>query len=68
MFKFTFTAISLALTTACMGTSGVETTQKYSGSLTGCPGVTGVSATYSQTVAGLPVRCGPQNVLPVTYR
>jgi hypothetical protein len=68
MFKLIFTAIPLVFAVACVGTSNQVTTQKYSGSLSGCPGVTGVSAAYSHSVAGLPVRCGPQAVAPVSYR
>ncbi|MEL6641552.1 MAG: hypothetical protein AAFP98_09615 [Pseudomonadota bacterium] len=47
---------------------GPAVTRDYTGSLHGCAGLTGVSAIYSATAPGFPVRCGPQSVLPVTYR
>ena len=67
MFKLTFFTAILGLTAACVG-SGGPTTTKFSGSLSGCPNYTGISAEYARSAPGLPVRCGPQSDLPVTYR
>lgn len=66
--KLTFAALALLSAAACMGTDGPQVTRDHTGSVTSCPGLTGVSAMYSQSVNGLPVRCGPQSVTPVTYR
>ena len=69
MLKHCIALIGLLGLTACNGL--VETnyaTREYSGHVGGCPGLTGVSAIYSQSASGLPVRCGPQAAAPVTYR
>lgn len=66
MLKVTFSVIVLVSTSACLGAGG--STTKLSGSLVGCPNFTGISAQYAQSGPGLPVRCGPQRVAPVTYR
>ena len=68
MFKPALALVALLTATACMGIDGIQVSQNHSGSLNGCAGITGVSAQYSQSVAGLPVRCGPQTVSPVTFR
>lgn len=69
MLKPMLAALALLSTTACMDLdSGPQVTRDYTGSFVGCPGLTAVSAQYSQSVAGLPVRCGPQVEAPVTYR
>ena len=68
MFKPMLALLALVSTTACMGGDGAGVTREYTGSLNGCAGLTGVSAQYSQTVAGLPVRCGPQSASPVTFQ
>ena len=69
MLKHLFALTALSLVTACMSSiEDVSVTRDYTGSLSGCPGVTGISAQYSQAAAGLPVRCGPQSAAPVTYR
>ena len=68
MFKIMFALLAFISMTACLGLDQAEVTRDYTGSLTGCAGRTGVSAQYSQSVAGMPVRCGPQSVLPVTLR
>lgn len=69
MLKSIVVLSSLLLATACMSPAeDVSVTRDYTGSLNGCPGLTGVSAIYSNTAPGLPVRCGPQSVSPVTYR
>lgn len=69
MLKKLIALSALTLATACVAPGeNVAVTRDFTGSLTGCPGVTGVSAIYSQSAAGLPVRCGPQTVSPVTYR
>ena len=62
-------ALSLS---ACVGT-GIQTsteavTLNKTETMTSCPGLTGVSAQYSRSVAGLPFRCGPQTQHPVTYK
>ncbi len=67
MFKITFAAIALLSTTACMGTSSQTVSTKMTSLVDGCPHYTGVSREYSRTAPGLPVRCGPQSELPVTY-
>lgn len=64
-FLLVLSALSL---TACVG-AGTETANLAKpGTLTACPGLTGVSAQYSVAVAGLPVRCGPQSEVPVTLQ
>ena len=68
MFKPMLALLALVSVTACMDVDGAEVTREYTGSLSGCAGLTGISAQYSQSVAGLPVRCGPQTVSPVTFR
>lgn len=68
MFKPTLALFALLSVTACMDVDGAQVTREYSGSSSGCPGLTGISAQYSQSVAGFPVRCGPQTVSPVTFR
>ena len=68
MLKSMLALLALVSTTACMGGGGAEVIRENTGSLNGCAGLTGVSAQYSQTIAGLPVRCGPQSASPVTYR
>ena len=68
MFKPTLAILALMSATACMDIDGAQVSRDYSGSLGGCSGLTGVSAQYSQSVAGLPVRCGPQSESPVTFR
>lgn len=70
MLKITLSALALVSTAACMGAVDGEDTvsRNYAGSLNGCPGLTGVSAIYSQSAPGLPVRCGPQTASPVTFR
>lgn len=68
MLKSTFAILALLSTAACMDVDGGTVTRAYTGSLNGCPGLTGVSAIYSHSAPGLPVRCGPQTVSPVTYR
>lgn len=68
MFKPALAALALISTTACMDVESIGVTRDYTGSLNGCPGLTGVSAIYSQSAPGLPVRCGPQTVSPITYR
>lgn len=68
MFKPIAAALALLSATACMEVDSVGVTREFTGSLNGCPGLTGVSAIYSQSAPGLPVRCGPQSASPVTYR
>ena len=68
MFKPALAALAILSTAACMYVDGVGVTREYTGSMNGCPGLTGISAQYSQAVNGLPVRCGPQTVSPVTFR
>jgi hypothetical protein len=68
MFKPMLALLALTATTACMDMDGADVSRNYTGSLNGCPGLTGISAQYSQTVAGLPVRCGPQSVSPISLR
>jgi len=68
MLKSMLAFLALVSTSACMGGGGAEVTRENTGSFNGCAGLTGVSAQYSQTIAGLPVRCGPQSASPVTYR
>lgn len=68
MFKPMLATLALVSLSACMDLDGAQVTREYTGSLNGCAGLTGVSAQYSQTVAGLPVRCGPQTASPVTFR
>lgn len=67
MIKQTILVLSTLSLTACVG-AGTETADfDKPGTLTACPGLTGVSAQYSVPVAGLPVRCGPQTQFPITY-
>ncbi len=72
MMKTAFLVISALSLSACVGAGAAPTTQDVTLSktetMTSCPGLTGVSAQYSVSVAGLPYRCGPQTELPVTYR
>lgn len=68
MFKPMLALLALVSMTACMDVDGAEVTREFTGSLSGCAGLTGISAQYSQSVAGLPVRCGPQAASPVTLR
>ena len=68
MFKPTLVLFALLSAAACMDVDGAQVTREYTGSLSGCAGLTGISAQYSQSVAGLPVRCGPQAVSPVTFQ
>ena len=68
MLKPTLALLALVSVTACMDVDGAQATREYTGTLSGCPGLTGVSAQYSQSVAGLPVRCGPQAEAPVTFQ
>jgi hypothetical protein len=69
MFKPLLALIALTTTTACIGVDGGATVSRnYTGSLNGCPGVTGISAQYSRSVAGMPVRCGPQTASPVSFQ
>ncbi|MEO9865944.1 MAG: hypothetical protein ABJO29_05250 [Yoonia sp.] len=68
MLKPMLALLTLAATTACMDVDGADVSRNYTGSLNGCPGLTGISAQYSQSVAGMPVRCGPQSASPVTFR
>lgn len=68
MFKPMLALVALVSMSACMDVDGAQVTREYTGSLGGCAGLTGVSAQYSQSVAGLPVRCGPQTASPVTFR
>jgi len=68
MIKQTILVLSALTMTACVGAGTEQTTFEKPGTLSSCPGVTGVSAQYLVPVAGLPVRCGPQTVSPVTYR
>ena len=68
MFKPTLALFALLSLTACMDMDGAQVTREYTGSVSGCSGLTGISAQYSQSVAGLPVRCGPQSASPVTFR
>ncbi|MBB5722395.1 hypothetical protein FHS72_002021 [Loktanella ponticola] len=67
MFKPMLVLIALTATTACMNTEGAtQVSRNHTGHVSSCPGLTGVSAQYSQPVAGLPVRCGPQSASPYT--
>lgn len=68
MLKPMLALLALAATTACMDVDGADVSRNYTGSLNGCPGLTGISAQYTQSVAGLPVRCGPQSASPVTFQ
>lgn len=68
MLKPMLALLTLAATTACMDVDRADVSRNYTGSLNGCPGLTGISAQYSQSVAGMPVRCGPQSDSPVTFR
>ncbi|MEL6573067.1 MAG: hypothetical protein AAFQ64_15490 [Pseudomonadota bacterium] len=69
MLKQCIALVGLIGLAACSTSlDGTYVARDYTGSLDGCPGLTGVSAIYSQTAAGLPVRCGPQAEAPVTYR
>jgi len=68
MFKPMLATLALVSLSACMDLDGAQVTRELTGSLNGCAGLTGVSAQYSQSVAGLPVRCGPQAASPVTFR
>lgn len=68
MLKQTIFVLSALSLTACVG-AGTETADfAKPGTLSACPGLTGVSAQYSLPVAGLPVRCGPQSEVPVTFQ
>lgn len=66
---FVLTAFALS---ACVGSNVQQTPQDVTfaknETLTSCPGLTGVSAQYSRSVAGMPFRCGPQTQNPVTYQ
>jgi len=68
MPKLILAPLALLSLTACMSTQGPQVSRDYIGSVDVCPGLTGVSAIYSRSAPGLPVRCGPQTVSPVTYR
>jgi len=68
MLKSSLTLLALISATACASVDEPQVTRNYTGTLVGCPGLTGVSAQYSQPIAGLPVRCGPQKVSPISYR
>lgn len=68
MIKQAILVLSTLSMAACVGAGTQTTNYEKSGTLTSCPGVTGISAEYLVPVAGLPVRCGPQTVSPVTYR
>lgn len=69
MLKHSIALSGLISLSACIGgLEGDYVTREYTGTLGGCPGLTGVSAIYSQTAPGLPVRCGPQAETPVTYQ
>lgn len=68
MLKPMLALFALVSLTACMDLDGTQVTREYTGSLGGCAGLTGISAQYSQSVAGLPVRCGPQAASPVTFQ
>lgn len=65
----TLTALTL---TACMGSEvGTRTetvTVSKATTASACGNFTGVSAQYAHNLDGLPFRCGPQTVLPVTYK
>ena len=68
MFRPALALFALLSAAACADVDGVGVTRAYTGSLSGCPGLTGVSALYSRPVNDLPVRCGPQAAHPVTFR
>ncbi len=69
MFKKIAALTSLTFAAACMAPmEDVSVTRDFTGTIGPCPGLTGVSAIYSQTAPGLPVRCGPQSEAPVTHR
>ena len=68
MLKYSLLALSALSLTACVG-AGTETANfAKQDTVSACPGLTGVSAQYSASVAGLPVRCGPQTQVPVTFQ
>lgn len=68
MPKLILATLVMLSATACATFEGPQVSRDYTGSVNGCPGLTGVSAIYSRSAPGLPVRCGPQTVSPVTYR
>lgn len=68
MLKITFAAVTLISLTACMDIDGSAQKNKFEGSTSGCENRSAISQQYMQSVNGLAVRCGPQSVLPVTYR
>ena len=68
MLKQFLLVLSALSMTACVGAGTQTATLAKPGTVTSCPGLTGVSAQYSVPVAGLPVRCGPQTELPVTLQ
>jgi hypothetical protein len=69
MIKQSILVLSALTLTACVG-SGTETANfdKPSTLQAACPGLTAVSAQYSVAIPGLPVRCGPQSEVPVTFQ
>ena len=67
MLKQSLLVLSALSLTACVGAS-TETANFAKPGAVACPGLTGVSAQYSVQVAGLPVRCGPQTEVPVTFQ
>lgn len=68
MLKILTSILTIATVSACVQLDNPGSTRKFSGSLAGCEGLTPVSAQYLRSANGLPVRCGPQSVSPVSYR
>jgi len=70
MLKRSLLVLSAVSLTACVGAGTEIETANFAkqDTVSACPGLTGVSAQYSVAVAGLPVRCGPQSEVPVTFQ
>ncbi len=68
MTKYILSTIALTYLTACMAPETNGLRRNFAGSMNGCPERSAMAQSFMTSVNDLPIRCGPQNIAPMSYR